>query len=320
MLLVPGSRLDGSQRSVVVVTPPSERAATTVDGHRLVLSNLAKVLYPAAGFTKAEVIDYYVRIAPAMLAHVADRGVTLRRFPDGVEGGSFYEKRCPSHRPDWVPVAVGPGDRNGVIRYCRLDSAAALAWAANMAALEVHAPMARCEDIDNPTMVVFDLDPGAPAAMAECCDVALEVRSVLDALGLRALAKTSGSKGLQLYLPLNGACTHSDAGAFALAVAQLLERRRPREITSTMRKAERPGKVFIDWSQNSRHKTTVAPYSLRARPRPTVATPVTWEEVEAAADGAELSFEAADVVDRVERLGDLFADAATLRQQLPRSP
>jgi bifunctional non-homologous end joining protein LigD len=299
------------------VTPPPERAAVTIDGRRLVLSNLSKVLYPEAGFTKAEVIEYYVRIAPAMLTHVADRGVTLRRFPDGVDGGSFYEKRCPSHRPDWVPVAVGPGDRNGVIRYCRLDSAAALAWAANMAALEVHAPMARCGDIDNPTMVVFDLDPGAPAAMAECCQVALEVRSVLDALGLVALAKTSGSKGLQLYLPLNGACSHEQAGSFALAVAQLLERRRPREVTSTMSKAERPGKVFIDWSQNSRHKTTVAPYSLRARPRPTVATPVTWDEVEAAADGAPLSFEAPDVVERVGRLGDLFEPAATLCQELP---
>lgn len=291
-----------------------------MDGHRLVLSNLDKTLYPEVGYTKAEVIDYYVRIAPVMLTHVGDRAVTLRRFPDGVDGGSFYEKRCPSHRPGWVPVALGPGDRNGAIRYCRLDSAAALAWAANLAALEIHAPMARCDDIEAPTMVVFDLDPGAPAAMAECCRVAVELRSLFDALGLEALAKTSGSKGLQLYVPVNGPCTHDQAGAFALAVAQLLERRRPKEVTSTMSKAVRPGKVFIDWSQNSRHKTTVAPYSLRARPRPTVATPVTWTEVEAGAEGADLSFEAPDVLDRVARLGDLFAPAATLRQSLPNAP
>jgi bifunctional non-homologous end joining protein LigD len=301
------------------VSPTPARAEATVDGRRLVLSNLDKALYPEAGFTKAEVIDYVVRIAPVMLAHVADRGVTLRRFPDGVDGGSFYEKRCPSHRPDWVPVAVGPGDRNGAIRYCRLDSVAALAWAANMAALEVHAPMARCTDIDAPTMVVFDLDPGAPAAMAECCQVALELRAVFDAVGLVALAKTSGSKGLQLYVPVNGPCTHDEAGSFALAVAQLLERRRPREVTSTMAKAERPGKVFIDWSQNSRHKTTIAPYSLRARPRPTVSTPISWDEVEAGAHGGDLRFEAAAVLDRVAARGDLFAEAVTLRQALPAS-
>jgi bifunctional non-homologous end joining protein LigD len=297
--------------------PPAARSEVTVDGRRLVLSNLDKVLYPTAGFTKAEVIDYYVRVAPVLLAHIADRGVTLRRFPDGVEGGSFFEKRCPSHRPDWVPVARGPGDRGGPIQYCRLDSPAALAWSANLAALELHAPMARWTDIESPTTVVFDLDPGAPAAMTECCQIALEIRDVLDALGLRALAKTSGSKGLQLYLPVNAPCGHEQASSFALAVAQLLERRLPARVTSVMAKVERPGKVFVDWSQNSRHKTTIAPYSLRARPWPTVSTPVAWAEVEAAAGGSPLSFEAADVLERVAEHGDLFAEVLSLEQPLP---
>ncbi|MDH4143954.1 MAG: non-homologous end-joining DNA ligase [Acidimicrobiia bacterium] len=294
-----------------------ERTAVTIEGHRLVLSNLSKVLYPAAGFHKAEVIDYYVRVAPAMLAHIADRAVTLRRYPDGPDGESFFEKRCPSHRPEWVPVALGPGDRRGAIAYCRLDSVAALAWAANLAALEIHAPMARCDDIESPTMVVFDLDPGLPATITECCEAALEIAEVLDAVGLRAWPKTSGSKGLQLYVPINGELSHERASSFAHAVAQLLERKLPARITSNMDKAQRGGRVFIDWSQNSRHKTTVAAYSLRARERPTVSTPVSWDEVSDGATGTPLAFEAAEVLDRLDRLGDLFAAVTTVRQQLP---
>ena len=291
-----------------------------VEGRRLKLSNLDKVLYPETGTTKAEVIDYYAKIAPAMLPHLEERGVTLRRFPDGVEGGSFFEKRCPSHRPEWMPTVLGPGDRRGGIDYCCLDSTPALVWAANMAALEIHAPMARGADIDAPTICVFDLDPGAPAAVAECADVALDIREALDRLGLQAFPKTSGSKGLQVYVPLNTPHTHEQCSAFAQAVAQLLERAAPAAVTSTMAKAVRPGKVFVDWSQNSRHKTTVAVYSLRARPRPTVSTPLTWDEVEAAAskrDEAPLSFEMQDVLDRVATHGDLFADVATLEQILP---
>ena len=291
-----------------------------VDGRRLKVSNLAKVLYPEAGFTKAEVIDYYVRIAPAMLPHIADRGLTLRRYPNGVDGTSFFEKRCPSHRPEWVGTFVGPGDRDGTIGYCALDSTAALAWAANLAALELHAPMARGADIETPTMLVFDLDPGAPADIHSCAEVALDIRAVLDDLaGLDCLAKTSGSKGLQLYVPLNCPHTHEQCSSFALAVAQVLEKHHADRVTSVMTKALRPGKVFIDWSQNSRHKTTIAVYSLRARPRPTVSTPVTWDEVEAAAAGAPLTFEAADVLARVDELGDLFAPTLTLEQSLPAS-
>jgi bifunctional non-homologous end joining protein LigD len=299
--------------------PPARTESTVeIDGRRLKVSNLAKVLYPEAGFTKAEVIDYAVRVAPAMLPHVADRGVTLRRFPNGVDAQSFFEKRCPSHRPEWIGTYDGPGDRNGTIGYCALDSVAALAWAANMAAIEIHAPMARGADIESPTMCVFDLDPGAPAAMRECAEVALDIRDTLERLaGLQCFAKTSGSKGMQLYVPLNTPHTHEHCSGFAQAVAQVLERHEPDRVTSVMAKAVRPGKIFIDWSQNSRHKTTVAPYSLRARPRPTVSTPITWDEVQAGADGAPLSFEAGEVLDRVERLGDLFAPTLTLEQALP---
>jgi bifunctional non-homologous end joining protein LigD len=292
--------------------------AVEVDGHRLKLSNLGKVLYPEAGFTKAEVIDYYVRVAPAMLPHIADRGVTLRRYPNGVDGQSFFEKRCPSHRPEWIGTFAGPGDRNGTIGYCALDTTAALAWSANLAALEVHAPMARGADIESPTMCVFDLDPGAPAAMRECSEVALDIRHVLDDLaGLECHAKTSGSKGLQLYVPLNRPHGHEECSAFAQAVAQVLEKHHGDRVTSVMNKALRPGKVFIDWSQNSRHKTTVAVYSLRARPQPTVSTPVTWDEVDAAASGAPLSFTAGQVLERVAEHGDLFAPTLTVEQELP---
>jgi bifunctional non-homologous end joining protein LigD len=288
-----------------------------IDGHTMRLRNLEKVLYPEAGFTKAEVIHYYVAVAPVLLRHIGDRGITLKRYPDGVDAGSFFEKRCPSHRPDFVGVYRGPGDRVGDIGYCRFDSVAALAWGANMAALELHAPMARGDDIDAPTMCVFDFDPGAPAGMAECCDVALDVRAVLADLGLEGVAKTSGNKGLQVYVPLNSPHTHEQCSGFAQAVAGALEKHHPDRVTSNMNKALRTGKVFIDWSQNSRHKTTVAPYSLRARPHPTVSTPVSWDEVAAGADGEPLRFEAGEVLARVEEHGDLFAAAVDLVQVLP---
>ena len=297
--------------------PPAKKVPVEIDGRTLTLSNLDKVLYPEAGFTKAEVIDYYVRVAPTLLTHLGDRGITMRRFPNGVDADSFFEKRCPSHRPDWVQAALGPGDRGGAIEYCRLTEPAALAWAANLAALELHAPMARVDDIESPTMVVFDLDPGPGTAMRECAVIAGWIRTVLDALGLALYPKTSGSKGLQLYVPLNAPHTHEHASSFALAVAQLVEREHPDAVVTTQKKELRVGKVLIDWSQNSRHKTTICAYSLRARPRPTVSTPVTWAEVEAAADGAPLSFEAPDVLARLDQHGDLFAPTATEVQHLP---
>jgi bifunctional non-homologous end joining protein LigD len=291
-----------------------------IDGRTLKVSNLDKVLYPAVGFTKGEVIDYYVRIAAVMLPHVADRGLTLRRYPNGVDEQSFFEKRCPSHRPEWIGTFDGPGDRNGTIGYCALDSVAAMAWSANMAALELHAPMARGVDLEAPTMLVFDLDPGPKTDIRECCQVALDIQEVLDRLaGLECHPKTSGSKGLQVYVPLNTPHTHEHCSEFAQAVAQVLEKHHADRITSNMAKAARQGRVFIDWSQNSRHKTTVAVYSLRARPHPTVSTPVTWDEVADGATGMPLSFEAADVLERVAAHGDLFAPTLTVEQSLPKT-
>jgi bifunctional non-homologous end joining protein LigD len=295
----------------------AEGTRVEIGGRRLSISNLDKVLYPEAGFTKGAVIDYYARIAPVMLTHLSHRCVTFHRYTNGVGATSFFEKRCPGHRPEWVHTAVGPGDGNKGIDYCVIDDVASLVWAANLAAIELHTPMARADDIGSPTMVVFDLDPGPPAAMAECADVAIDIRDTLAGLGLSVFAKTSGSKGLQVYLPLNTPHDHEHARSFALAVAQMLEKHHPDRVLTAMKKDLRHGKVFIDWSQNAGFKTTICAYSLRARPHPTVSTPVTWDEVEAAAGGAPLSFEAPEVLARVEQHGDLFAPVATLQQQLP---
>jgi bifunctional non-homologous end joining protein LigD len=293
-----------------------------VDGRDLTLSNLDKVLYPSTGTTKAEVIEYYARIAPVMVPHLAGRCITLKRFPDGVgsegQAAGFFEKRCPKHRPEWIPTAAGPGDRGGDIGYCRFDEPAALVWAANMAALELHVPMAAAIDLDMPRAVVFDFDPGLPATITECCQVALQVRDVLAAVGLAGFAKTSGSKGLQVYVPLNSPCTHQLAADFALAVGQVLERQDRTRVTTTMAKAERPGKIFVDWSQNARFKTTIGVYSMRARIAPTVSTPVTWDEVAACAAGnVELRFQWRDTLARVDQHGDLWAGVLTMRQTLP---
>jgi bifunctional non-homologous end joining protein LigD len=290
-----------------------------VEGRSLKLSNLDKVLYPAAGFTKAEVLDYYARVAPTLLPHLGDRALTLRRFPDGIQGNSFYEKSCPRYRPDWVGVHRVTGE-DGAIDFCRIDSLAALTWVVNLAVLELHTSMARAADPDSPTMVVFDLDPGPPAAVLDCARVALWIRRVLDDLGLVSLVKTSGSKGLQSYVPLNAPATYERTAGFARTLAQLLERQEPDRVVSVQRKDLRRGKVLVDWSQNARHKTTVCAYSLRARERPTVSTPVSWDEVEAALDAgdpARLSFEAGEVLRRIDCRGDLFAAATDLVQELP---
>jgi bifunctional non-homologous end joining protein LigD len=298
-------------------------ALVEVEGHELKLSNLDKVLYPAAHFRKAEVIDYYARIAPVLLPHLGDRYVTLKRYPDGVDSTPFYEKNCPSYKPEWM----GTNDMKdattatGTIRFCRVDSLAALTWVANLAALELHTSMARAPDPETPTMVVFDLDPGPPATLLDCLEVGLWIRHVLADLGLEAVVKTSGSKGLQVYLPLNTPTTHDETAAFSRTIAQVLESAHPDRVVSLQRKELRTGKVLVDWSQNSRHKTTVCAYSLRARERPTVSTPLSWAEVEAAADVGDvgpITFEAHDVLDRVADVGDLFAPALALRQTLPK--
>jgi bifunctional non-homologous end joining protein LigD len=307
--------------------------ATEVDvgGHRVRLTNLDKVFYPATGFTKAEVVNYYARIAPVLLPHLAGRHLTLKRFPDGVDGNSFFEKKCPSHRPDWVQTVDVPrspsrrgGDKDGDdITFCTVEDAATLVWLANLAALELHTPMARADDPATPTAVVFDLDPGAPADLVDCCRVAQKIRDHLEALDVQVWAKTSGSKGLQLYVPLNSPTTHEETSAFAKALARFLEREYPGDVVSTQRKEARVGKVLIDWSQNSWHKTTVSVYSLRARERPTVSTPVTWDEVDRAAANNEATLlvcDADDVLARVSDQGDLFGPVLSVRQELPRRP
>ncbi|HET9691829.1 MAG TPA: non-homologous end-joining DNA ligase [Acidimicrobiales bacterium] len=287
----------------------------TVEGRHLKLSNLDKVLWPAAGFTKGQMVDYYTRVAAVMVPHVVGRAITRTRWPDGVDGPHFYEKACPSYAPDWVP-RVEMGD----VTYCGVDSTAALVWLANLAAIEIHPTLAGAPDLDRPRSVVFDLDPGAPADVVTCARVALLLRDVLDRLGLQAWVKTSGSKGLQLYVPLNTPVGYDATRGFSNALARLLERSHPDLVVTSQEKRLRPGKVLIDWSQNTASKTTVAVYSLRAREAPTCSTPVTWDEVDHAAstgDGGGLRFEAAAVLDRVERLGDLMAPVLTVEQELP---
>ncbi|MEX1141423.1 MAG: non-homologous end-joining DNA ligase [Thermoleophilaceae bacterium] len=285
-----------------------------VDGRRLRLSNLDKVLYPAAGFAKGQVIDYYTRVAPTLLPHLRRRPLTLKRYPNGVEDKFFYEKQKPSHAPEWVESApIQMGDR--LIDFVLCDDLPTLVWLANLADLELHPSLSVAEDPDRPTVLAFDLDPGPPAGLPECREVALLLRDALSQLGLESFPKSSGSKGMQVYAPLNAPVTYGETKPFAHALAQLLERRHERLIVSSMKKSLRAGKVLIDWSQNDRHKTTVAAYSLRARERPTVSTPLSWDEVED--DAATLVFEAGELLERVADVGDLFAPVLELEQELP---
>jgi bifunctional non-homologous end joining protein LigD len=285
-----------------------------VEGRRLRLSNLDKVLYPETGFTKGQVIDFYSRAAPHLLPHLRGRALTLKRYPNGVEGGHFYEKQRPMHAPDWVrSQAISAGDK--MIDFVLCDDLPTLVWLANLADLELHPSLALAADPDAPTVMAFDLDPGPPAAIDECCEVALLLRETLAHLGLEGHVKTSGSKGMQLYVPLNSGATYDDVKPFAHGIARVLESRHPALIVSVMKKELRGGKVLIDWSQNDRHKTTVGPYSLRAVASPRVSTPITWEEVEGG--GEALSFEAHDVLERLDEHGDLFAGVLETRQELP---
>ena len=297
--------------------PPVSAIPVDVAGRHLTLTNLDKVLYPVAGFTKAQVVDYYARIGEWMLPHLAGRALTLVRCPNGVDGQRFFEKRCPPHHPDWIPAV-------GELRSCEVRELAALVWLANLAALELHTLQARADRPERPTAMVLDLDPGPPAGILDCCRVALELRALLEELGLVAVVKTSGSKGLHLSVPLNS----DDAGVtadatkgFALSIGQALASRFPDRVVTDMRKEVRPGRVFVDWSQNDEHKTTVSAYSLRIAPRPTVSTPVSWDEVDDALAGGDadaLVFEAADTLQRVADAGDLYADNVTVEQHLPR--
>ncbi len=300
----------------------SNKAELIVEGRKLPVSNLDKVLYPKAGFTKGELIDYYIRIAPLLLPHLKDRPLTMKRYPNGVEAEYFYEKNCPSHRPAWVKTAkVWSEGNQREMQYCLVQDLPTLVWAANLADIELHTSLARKKNIARPTMMVFDLDPGAPADIVQCCQVGLWLRDLLAKLKLKSFAKTSGSKGLQVYVPLNTPVTFDQTKDLSRALAQHLEHEHPKLVLSRMARALRTGKVFVDWSQNDEHKTTINVYSLRAKEQPTVSMPVTWKEVETALkkkDAGLLVFPAARALQRVEKLGDLFAPVNTLKQKLPK--
>ncbi|WP_354702293.1 ATP-dependent DNA ligase [Paraconexibacter sp. AEG42_29] len=301
-----------SYKGLVDTTPARPaRRAVVADGTRaedVPLSNPTKVLYPASGFTKRDLVDYYVAIADVLLPHLRDRRLTLKRYPDGVEKPHFYEKNAPSHRPDWVTTSEG---------FVVADSAAALAWLGQIADLELHTPLARADAVDCPTILAFDLDPGEGAGLAECCTVATWLKAMLGGLGLEAFPKTSGSKGMQVYVPLNHpSATYAQTKGMARMVAELLAKEAPELVVATQSKALRKGKVLVDWAQNEDFRTTVCVYSPRATTRPQVSTPLSWDEV-AAGDAEALVFSPADVLERVARDGDLFAPVATLVQQLP---
>jgi bifunctional non-homologous end joining protein LigD len=296
---------------------------TTLDisGTKVEVSNLKKVLYPEVGFTKGDIIDYYIRISKYLLPHLKNRPITLKRYPDGVDGFFFYEKQCPPHRPKWIKTTNVPKSDGSEIHYCVMNDLPALVWAANLADLELHTFLHRAPAIDRPTALAFDLDPGAPADIVQCCQVGVLLKAVFDSLGLKSFAKTSGSKGLQIYVPLNTpGATYEKTKAFAHALAILLENQAPDLVVSKMQKNLRRGKVLVDWSQNDDHKTTINVYSLRAKAHPTVSTPVTWDEVTSALkkkSAKALVFETKDVLKRVEKLGDLFEPVLTLKQKLP---
>jgi len=300
----------------------SNKAELIVEGRKLPVSNLDKILYPKAGFTKGELIDYYIRIAPLLLPHLKDRPLTMKRYPNGVEAEFFYEKNCPSHRPAWVKTAkVWSEGNQREMQYCLVQDLPTLVWAANLADIELHTSLARKKNIARPTMMVFDLDPGAPADIVQCCQVGLWLRDLLAKLKLKSFAKTSGSKGLQVYVPLNTPVTFDQTKDLSRALAQHLEREHPKLVLSRMARALRTGKVFVDWSQNDEHKTTINVYSLRAREQPTVSMPITWKEVETALkkkNAGLLVFPAARALQRVEKLDDLFASVNTLKQKLPK--
>ena len=292
-----------------------------IQGRRLKLSNLDKVLYPKPGFTKAQVIDYYVRIAPVLLPHLRDRPLTMKRYPEGVDGAFFYEKNCPAHRPPWVKTAsVWSEGNQRWMEYCLIQDLPTLVWAANLADLELHTSLSLYSEVSRPTAIVFDLDPGEPASMVQCCQVGLLVRRVFRQFRMEAFAKTSGSKGLQVYAPLNTAVGYDETKSFAHELAKLLERAYPALVVSDMKKVLRAGKVLVDWSQNDDHKTTVCVYSLRAKEYPTVSTPVTWDEVEDCWRRGQpelLAFTSGQALNRAEEFDDLFAPVLTLQQQLP---
>jgi bifunctional non-homologous end joining protein LigD len=301
---------------------PSADRIVEIGGRRLKLTNLEKVLYPATGFTKGQVIDYYARIAPVLVPHLAGKPLTLKRYPSGVDSEFFFEKNATKHRPDWVKAApIWSEGNQREINYILANDLATIVWLANLAAIELHPSLSLAEDIESPRTMVFDLDPGAPANIVQCCQVGVWLRDIFEHFKLESFPKTSGSKGLQVYVPLNTKTSYDETKPFAHALARLLENEHRDLVVSDMKKAIRTGKVLVDWSQNDEHKTTISVYSLRARERPTVSTPVTWHEVERALkkkDAGLLVFEAPQVLQRVGKMGDLFAPLLKLKQKLPK--
>ena len=299
----------------------SKSETLTIGRHKVPVTNLDKVLYPETGFTKGQVIEYYIAVSEFLLPHLKDRPLTLKRYPNGVDKPFFYEKNSPSHRPDWVKTGKVWSDTNDdYIHYTLVNNPETLVWVANLASLELHVTMGRWRTFENPTAVVFDLDPGLPATIVECCRVGLVLRGILEQLKLNCYAKTSGSKGLQIYVPLNRKTTSDKARAFALAVAQHLQKALPGEVVTDMKKTLRKGKILVDWSQNSASKTTVSVYSLRAKDTPTVSTPVTWDEVAACAKKKKASmlvFDSTAALKRLQKHGDLFKPLLTEKQSLP---
>jgi bifunctional non-homologous end joining protein LigD len=291
-----------------------------IANRQLVLTNLDKTLFPN-GFTKAQIIDYYSRIAPLMLPHLRGRGVTIKRYPRGVADRVFFEKECPADRPRWIKTRSVPRQlTEGDIDYCLVDGVASLVWVINLDAVELHVPLACADDWNRPRQMVFDLDPGEGATLRDCCRLGVQFRDILADLGLKSFPKTSGGKGLHVYVPLNAAgITFDDTKGFARAVAEIFAKQEPKHITAAMTKSLRKGKIFVDWSQNDRTKTTVCVYSLRAKDQPTVSTPVTWNEVESAAKrpSSKLIFTSDQILQRVKTTGDLYAPVLKLKQKLP---
>ena len=302
----------------------SSSQSVEIEGKHLKLTNLEKVLYPATGFTKGQVTDYYARIAPVLVPHLAGRPLTLKRYPEGVDKEYFFEKNATQYRPDWVktaPIWSEGNHRN--VNYILANDLATLIWVANLASIELHPSLSLAKDIMSPTVIAFDLDPGPPANIVQCCQVGLWLREIFEHFGLQSFPKTSGSKGLQIYVPLNTPTSYDNTKPFAHALARLLEDDHKDLVVSDMKKHLRVGKVLVDWSQNDEHKTTIGVYSLRAREHPTVSTPVRWEEVEQAwkkKDAGLLVYEVPQVLERVGKMGDLFGPVLKLKQKLPKLP
>src|SRR5438094_1587825 len=302
----------------------SESSTVEIQGKHLKLTNLEKVLYPAAGFTKGQVIDYYARIAPVLVPHLAGRPLTLKRYPNGVDQQFFFEKNATIHRPPWVKTApIWSEGNNRNVNYILANDLPTLVWVANLAAIELHPSLSLATDIMCPRSLVFDLDPGPPAKIIQCCQVAFWLRAIFEHFKLESFPKTSGSKGMQIYVPLNTKTSYDETKPLAHALARLLENEHRDLVVSDMKKAMRTNNIFVDWSQNDDHKTTVSVYALRAREPPTVSTPITWDEVERCLkkkDPKLLVFEAHQTLDRVGKTGDLFAPLLQLKQKLPKLP